>query len=92
MYPNRSGYLQLFYPVVNLIMCSMYYIAHVSNRLEYNHSQAVKWMQQWSRGTNSGGTCIPMDLGTYNNFIKHIIDVNNVFYPLHSLFVDKHEI
>jgi hypothetical protein len=27
-----------------------------------------------------GGICIPMDPGTYDNFIKHKIHVNNVFY------------
>jgi len=44
------------------------------------------------RGANGSSICIPMDLGTHNNFIKHKIDVNNVFYSWHSLFVDKHEI
>jgi hypothetical protein len=48
--------------------------------MKYNHSQAVKWMQRQCGGSNGGGICIPMDLGTYDNFIKHKIDVNNVFY------------
>jgi len=60
--------------------------------MKYNHSQAIKWMQWWSGGANSGGTCIPMYLGTYNNFVKHKGDVNNMFYSWYSLFVDKHEI
>ena len=60
--------------------------------VKYNHRWAIKWMRRQSGGANGGGICIPMDLGTYNNFIKHKIRVNNVFYSWHSLFVDKYEI
>jgi len=35
-------------------------------------------MQQWSGGTNGSSTYIPMDLGTYNNFIKHRITVREL--------------
>jgi hypothetical protein len=55
--------------------------------MKYNHSWAVKWMQQRNGGANGGSICIcsictSMDLSTYNNYIKHKIDV---FYSLYYL-------
>ena len=47
----------------------------------------ILWMRQWSGGPNGGGICTPMDMGTYNYFIKY--NANTVFYSLHTLCGDK---
>jgi hypothetical protein len=39
-----------------------------------------RYQRRRSSGASGSGICIPMNPGTHNNFIKHKIDVNNVFY------------
>jgi hypothetical protein len=50
---------------------------------EYNNRMASNQPQRGG-GANSGGICIPTDLGTYNNFIKPLTNLDSVFYPLHG--------
>ena len=51
---------------------------------EYNNRTASNQPQRGGGGANSGGICIPTDLGTYNNFIKPFTNFNRVLYPLHG--------
>jgi len=44
----------------------------------------IKQPQRGNGGVNGSSICIPMDLGTYNNFIKLLTNFDSVFYPLHG--------
>jgi len=51
---------------------------------EYNSRTVIKQLQRGDGGVNGSSICIPMDLGTYNNFIKPLTNFDSVFYPLHG--------